>query len=69
MKVTFPKDEGDGGASESKEPKRAVDFCNDHAVRYIIQRCDFHFSLDSLSLIIAVSMEKIIVISMHWCVC
>mgnify|MGYP005668665217 CR=1 FL=1 len=41
MKVTFPKDEGDGGASESKEPKWVVDFCNDHAVRYIIQRCDF----------------------------
>lgn len=40
MEVTFPKDEGDEWARDNKEPKWLREFCNDHAEKYIIQRCD-----------------------------
>ena len=40
MKATFPKDEGDEGASEINEPKWITDFCEDRAKSYIIQRCN-----------------------------
>ena len=40
MEATFPKDEGDEWARDTKEPKWLREFYNDHAVKYIIQRCD-----------------------------
>tara|TARA_Y100000766_G_C18539560_1_gene427598 strand:+ start:105 stop:287 length:183 start_codon:yes stop_codon:yes gene_type:complete len=40
MEVIFPKDEGNEGARDNKEPKWLREFCNDHAEKYIIQRCD-----------------------------
>ena len=41
MKVTFPKDDGDEGGTEAVEPKWLTQFYKDHAVTYIVKRCDF----------------------------
>ena len=40
MKVTFPKDDGDEGASKEEEPKWVEEFCNKQTVNYIIHRCE-----------------------------
>ena len=45
MKVTFPKDDGDEGGTEAVEPKWITEFCKDHAVSYIVQRC--HLLMES----------------------